>query len=191
MDQLYFDWMTICGVIGFPNLFITFTCNSNWLEIQRLLRLMHLKLANHPYIVSRIFKIKFDQLMTDLKKKHILGRMLASKSLFHISSFFYLNIIYWIVLQCKYIRHWVPKKEGCCMHTYWFFYIHLASTQCLKILTRSFHLKYQTNKQINFLDDLVKTHMIHGLVVMLTNLHRAWNLGNASGIVLNSFNPPL
>ena len=33
MDQLYFDGMTICNHVGFPNLFITLTCNPNWPEI--------------------------------------------------------------------------------------------------------------------------------------------------------------
>jgi len=28
MDQLYFDRMTICNHVGFPELFITFMCNS-------------------------------------------------------------------------------------------------------------------------------------------------------------------
>lgn len=30
MDQLYFDGMAICSHVGFPNLFITLTCNPNW-----------------------------------------------------------------------------------------------------------------------------------------------------------------
>ena len=29
MDQLYFDGMAICSHVGFPNLFITLTCNPN------------------------------------------------------------------------------------------------------------------------------------------------------------------
>ena len=35
MDQLYFDGMTICSHVGFPNLFITLTYNPNWHEIRR------------------------------------------------------------------------------------------------------------------------------------------------------------
>ena len=34
MEQLYFDGMTICGHIGFSDLFLTLTCNPTWLEIQ-------------------------------------------------------------------------------------------------------------------------------------------------------------
>ncbi|KAH1203302.1 ATP-dependent DNA helicase PIF4 [Glycine max] len=43
MDQLYFDGMTICSHMGFPNLFITLTCNPNWPEIRRVLAPLNLK----------------------------------------------------------------------------------------------------------------------------------------------------
>ncbi|KAL5185227.1 Replication protein A DNA-binding subunit B [Glycine soja] len=43
MDQLYFDSMEICSHVGFPNLFITLTCNPNWPEIHRLLSPLNLK----------------------------------------------------------------------------------------------------------------------------------------------------
>jgi len=33
MEQLYFDGMTICGHLGFPDLFLTLTCNPTWPEI--------------------------------------------------------------------------------------------------------------------------------------------------------------
>ncbi|KAI5444460.1 hypothetical protein KIW84_012913 [Lathyrus oleraceus] len=60
MDQLYFDGMVICSYVGFPDLFITFTCNPNWPEIQRLLGSVHLKASDRPDIISRVFKMKFD-----------------------------------------------------------------------------------------------------------------------------------
>ncbi|XP_058732642.1 uncharacterized protein LOC131604199 [Vicia villosa] len=77
MDQLYYDGMAICSKVGFPDLFITFTCNPNWPEIQRVLRPLHLKPHDRPDIISRVFKIKFDQLLTDLTKKGVLGKVLA------------------------------------------------------------------------------------------------------------------
>ncbi|XP_058726583.1 uncharacterized protein LOC131597942 [Vicia villosa] len=77
MDQLYYDGMAICSKVGFPNLFITFTCNPNWPEIQRVLGPLHLKPQDRPDIISRIFKIKFDQLLSDLTKKGVLGKVLA------------------------------------------------------------------------------------------------------------------
>ncbi|KAI5385908.1 hypothetical protein KIW84_072493 [Lathyrus oleraceus] len=77
MDQLYFDGMTICSYVGFPDLFITFTCNPNWPEIQRLLGSVHLKASDRPDIISRVFKMKFDELLSDLTKKSLLGKVLA------------------------------------------------------------------------------------------------------------------
>ncbi|XP_058722666.1 uncharacterized protein LOC131594520 [Vicia villosa] len=77
MDQLYYDGMAICSKVGFPDLFITFTCNPNWPEIQRVLGPLHLKAQDRPDIISRIFKIKFDQLLSDLTKKGVLGKVLA------------------------------------------------------------------------------------------------------------------
>ncbi|KAI5383244.1 hypothetical protein KIW84_070594 [Lathyrus oleraceus] len=77
MDQLYFDGMAICSYVGFPDLFITFTCNPNWPEIQRLLGSVHLKASDRPDILSRVFKMKFDELLYDLTKKSLLGKVLA------------------------------------------------------------------------------------------------------------------
>ncbi|XP_058742338.1 uncharacterized protein LOC131614807 [Vicia villosa] len=77
MDQLYYDGMAICSKIGFSDLFITFTCNPNWPEIHRVLGPLHLKPQDRPDIVSRIFKIKFDQLLADLTKNGVLGKVLA------------------------------------------------------------------------------------------------------------------
>ncbi|XP_058767402.1 uncharacterized protein LOC131641097 [Vicia villosa] len=77
MDQLYYDGMAICSKVGFPDLFITFTCNPNWPEIQRVLGPLHLKPQDRPDVISRVFKIKFDQLLSDLTKKGVLGKVLA------------------------------------------------------------------------------------------------------------------
>lgn len=77
MDQLYFDGMDISSTIGFPDLFLTFTCNPNWPEIIREYATYNLKPHDRPDIISRLFKIKFDELMIDITRGHILGRMLA------------------------------------------------------------------------------------------------------------------
>ncbi|XP_019435271.1 PREDICTED: uncharacterized protein LOC109341753 [Lupinus angustifolius] len=77
MDQLYFDGMAICSYVGFPDLFITFTCNPNWPEIKRLLGPLNLKPQDRPDILARVFKIKFDELLIDLKKRHVLGKVLG------------------------------------------------------------------------------------------------------------------
>lgn len=81
MDQLYFDGMAISSSVGFPDLFITFTCNPNWPEIQRVVGPLHLKAHDRPDIVARVFKIKLDELLNDLTKNDILGRVVACKYL--------------------------------------------------------------------------------------------------------------
>uniref|UniRef100_A0A0R0EF43 ATP-dependent DNA helicase n=1 Tax=Glycine max TaxID=3847 RepID=A0A0R0EF43_SOYBN len=58
MDQLYFDGMAICNHVGFPNLFITLTCNPNWPEIHSLLNPLNLKAIDRPDIIYRVFKLK-------------------------------------------------------------------------------------------------------------------------------------
>ncbi|KAF1878006.1 hypothetical protein Lal_00041755, partial [Lupinus albus] len=70
MDQLYFDGMAICSSLGFPDLFLTMTCNPNWSEIVRILKSMGLKPHDRPNIISRVFKMKFEELLHDLKKIH-------------------------------------------------------------------------------------------------------------------------
>jgi hypothetical protein len=80
MDQLYFDGMAISAAVGFPDLFITFTCNPNWPEITRELAKNNLNTVDRPDIICKVFKIKFDHLMKDLTKKHMLGKVLACKS---------------------------------------------------------------------------------------------------------------
>ncbi|XP_058774354.1 uncharacterized protein LOC131648630 [Vicia villosa] len=77
MDQLYFDGMEICSYVGFPDLFITFTCNPNWTEIQRVLSSANLKASDRPDLITRILKLKFDALLSDLTKKSIMGKVLA------------------------------------------------------------------------------------------------------------------
>ncbi|XP_058761708.1 uncharacterized protein LOC131635112 [Vicia villosa] len=55
MDQLYYDGMAICSKVGFPDLFITFTCNPNWPEIQRALTPLNMKAHDRPDIIARVF----------------------------------------------------------------------------------------------------------------------------------------
>ncbi|XP_019184363.1 PREDICTED: ATP-dependent DNA helicase PIF1-like [Ipomoea nil] len=52
--------MAICRFIDYPNLFITFTCNPKWPEIQRFLEKRNLKAEDRPDIVCRVFKMKLE-----------------------------------------------------------------------------------------------------------------------------------
>ncbi|KAL5194030.1 hypothetical protein HKD37_20G056166 [Glycine soja] len=77
MEQLYFDGKAICGHIGFPNLFLTLTCNPTWSEIQRKVRKSNLTPHDCLDVVSQIFKMKLNQLMNDLKRGHVFGAILG------------------------------------------------------------------------------------------------------------------
>jgi len=67
------DVMAICKKFGYPDLFITITCNANWSEIRDFLRLKGLSASYRLDIVCRVFKMKLDQMMTDLKKNNFFG----------------------------------------------------------------------------------------------------------------------
>lgn len=84
IDQLHFDRMTICVQLGFPDLFITFTCNLIWPEIQRLLKPMNLTVQDCLDIVSRVLKLKLDNLLTNFKKNQIFGRMVPCMLFFYL-----------------------------------------------------------------------------------------------------------
>nr|XP_029144576.1 uncharacterized protein LOC112705325 [Arachis hypogaea] len=62
------DAMAICKKYGYPDLFITMTCNSSWQEIGRVNNPRNLKVEDRPDISCRVFKIKFDMIISDLKQ---------------------------------------------------------------------------------------------------------------------------
>ncbi|XP_018444644.1 uncharacterized protein LOC108816573 [Raphanus sativus] len=78
MKNNYMDAMAICKYFGFPDLFITFTCNPKWPEITRYLQKRNLIADDRPDIIGRIFKIKLDSLMIDLTDKELLGKTVSS-----------------------------------------------------------------------------------------------------------------
>lgn len=79
MRNLYLDAMATCKKYGFPDLFITFTCNPKWPELVRFCQQRNLNSDDRPEIISRVFKMKLDSLMDDLTKKHILGKSTSCK----------------------------------------------------------------------------------------------------------------
>ncbi|KAI5402012.1 hypothetical protein KIW84_066465 [Lathyrus oleraceus] len=138
MEQLYFDGMAICSHFGFPDLFITFTCNPNWPEIQRLVAKNNLNSQDRPNIIFRVFKIKFDELLCDLTKKHVLGRVVA--------------YIYTIEFQ----------KRGL-PHSHILLFLHPSSKYPTPDdIDKIISAEIPTEQDDKPLYDLVKTHMIHG-----------------------------
>jgi hypothetical protein len=76
MRQQYQDAMAICRHFGKPDLFITFTCNPMWQEIQEAL-LPGQKPEDAPHIVARVFHLKLKALLDDLFKHNVLGKVVA------------------------------------------------------------------------------------------------------------------
>ncbi|XP_058784626.1 uncharacterized protein LOC131659455 [Vicia villosa] len=75
--QNYQDAMAICSWVGYPDLFITFTCNHKWPELVDFLKIYCLKPEDRPDLVSRLFKIKLNHLIKDIKKGDIFGKVKA------------------------------------------------------------------------------------------------------------------
>ncbi|KAK1360464.1 hypothetical protein POM88_044938 [Heracleum sosnowskyi] len=73
------DSLAVCREYGHPDLFITFTCNPKWEEIKYAVELCGSTDASvRPDIISRVFKLKLDAMMSDLTKYDVLGRVVAA-----------------------------------------------------------------------------------------------------------------
>jgi hypothetical protein len=79
MAQNLQDAMTICRWIGYPNLFVTFTCNSKWPKIQNIIDELDKKQkpADRAEVVVRVFMIKLKQLMRDTSQRIIFCETVA------------------------------------------------------------------------------------------------------------------
>ncbi|KAK4562376.1 hypothetical protein RGQ29_005026 [Quercus rubra] len=78
MIENYQDAMAICRWAGYLDLFITFTCNTKWPEIDLFLpRKPGQKVEDRPDVVARVFKIKLDELLNDLKHGQHFGKVIA------------------------------------------------------------------------------------------------------------------
>jgi hypothetical protein len=73
------DAMSICKKYGYPDLFLTFTCNPKWPEIQRHMDKSGNYSIYRPDISCRVFQIKLEQMMADFRKGNFFGRVIASK----------------------------------------------------------------------------------------------------------------
>ncbi|XP_016178519.1 uncharacterized protein LOC107620960 [Arachis ipaensis] len=71
------DAFAIRRYAGYPSYFIPMTCNPEWDEIKKEVTPIGLKAEDHPDILCRVFKIKLDGLIDDLKKRKIFGKILG------------------------------------------------------------------------------------------------------------------
>ncbi|GKB49987.1 hypothetical protein Tco_0900740 [Tanacetum coccineum] len=122
MMQNYLDAMTLCKFYGYPDLFITFTCNPNWPEISRFIAKRGLKSEDRPDVISRVFKIKLDCLMKEIKDDHTFGRVegVVYTIEFQKRGLPHCHILLWLEAQDKltttgkidkYISSEIPNKD--------------------------------------------------------------------------------
>ncbi|XP_038685799.1 uncharacterized protein LOC119985580 [Tripterygium wilfordii] len=79
MIQNYHDAMAICRSRGNPDLFITFTCNVQWIEIQDALALIPgQKPRDRPDIIARVFHMKLNVFMNDIQKGNHFGNVVGA-----------------------------------------------------------------------------------------------------------------
>ena len=78
------DGMAICAEYSKPDLFLTFTCNPAWPEIQRELQPGE-KAQDRPDLVARVFYLYLKQLMKDILHGEIFGKVDAYLWTYRIS----------------------------------------------------------------------------------------------------------
>ena len=72
--ELLQDAISIVRQLGKPDFFVTMTCNPNWPEIKN--SLMEGEQAHErPDLCCRVFELYLQELMDDLFKKHVLGKV--------------------------------------------------------------------------------------------------------------------
>jgi hypothetical protein len=78
--QHYQDGMAICRVHGGPDTFTTFTCNTKWNEISDALLYKPGQFpSDRPDVVNRVYKMKQDELIADIKKGVVFGPVVSGK----------------------------------------------------------------------------------------------------------------
>ncbi|XP_057755300.1 uncharacterized protein LOC130974430 [Arachis stenosperma] len=71
------DAFAICKYAGYSSYFITMTCNPEWNEIKREVTPQGLHAEDRPDILCRIFKLKVDKLIKELKRGTFFGKIIG------------------------------------------------------------------------------------------------------------------
>nr|GEW18895.1 hypothetical protein TSUD_89340 [Tanacetum cinerariifolium] len=77
--QNYLDAVALCKAFGYPDLFITFTCNPKWPEINRFMQKHNVSTEDGPDVLTRVFKQKLDQLIYCLRKNTYLESLMQEQ----------------------------------------------------------------------------------------------------------------
>jgi len=91
MQQKYMEAMALCQHYGYPHLFITFTCNPKWPEITRYLNARGLTAEDRADMVTRVYKMKLDHLIWDIKNNNVFGSSRAGTT--HPFIFIFLSLL--------------------------------------------------------------------------------------------------
>nr|KAJ0210749.1 hypothetical protein LSAT_V11C400209270 [Lactuca sativa] len=76
MRRRYIDAMALVQKFGKPDIFLTLTCNPNWLEIKQHL-MPHEETQNRADLIVRVFHAKLQQFKDEIFKKEIFGKVVA------------------------------------------------------------------------------------------------------------------
>ena len=79
IQQLFQDSMAIVRYFGKPTLFITFTANPNWKEIQDELFPMQAA-TDRPDLIARVFHLRQNDLLAQVRHAQVFGRFLGCVS---------------------------------------------------------------------------------------------------------------
>ncbi|GBN61691.1 hypothetical protein AVEN_217227-1 [Araneus ventricosus] len=76
MHQNYQDAMAMVRKFGRPDLFVTLTCNPTWVDILNVLEGPQ-RPEDRPDIVVHVFKMKLTELLDDIIKRNLFGRVIS------------------------------------------------------------------------------------------------------------------
>ncbi|XP_074356352.1 uncharacterized protein LOC141696063 [Apium graveolens] len=77
MQQNFQDALAVCRVVGHTDIFSTMMCNPLWDEIQQMMEVIPgCNPRDSPDIIARVFHLKLEQLLEDIKKKNCFGTYL-------------------------------------------------------------------------------------------------------------------
>ena len=111
MTQNYLDAMSLCKWFGYPDFFITFTCNPKWPEVKRFLQNTSLNPEDRPDILCRLFKIKLDALIKDIRESKIFGIVQGGIKLVFLSNSFVIMIIYFFNFLGYFQIYFIQYKD--------------------------------------------------------------------------------
>ncbi|KAK1382976.1 hypothetical protein POM88_020711 [Heracleum sosnowskyi] len=78
MQQNFQDALAVYRAVGHPDIFLTISCNPLWDEILQMMKVVPgCSPQDSPDIVARVFHLKLEQLLDDIKKKNYFGTCLG------------------------------------------------------------------------------------------------------------------